>query len=366
MKKKKRIIIISSIVILILISIIVILSKYEYEGRNVKRVEKGCTYIIAATGEELKEGAKIPTPANGDIYKTEDYKYKYVSDFLKDEDGSSGIYYFTYSLEACYWHDVEDKLEMKCPLEGLSGWEHSTINKDKEKYEDIAGSIGGESIVQVSFKDCTKMKKPPKIPKAVVMLWDTYAGCKNLKESPKIPKGVEVLWNTYWGCENLTKSPKIPNGVIIMSGTFGECTKLKRMPNIPDSVRIMSGTFEGCTSLTKANKLPKDVISISDLFAECTSLEVAPDIPDGVYNMDGTFYKCANLKTVKRVPSSVRKMEWTFKGCTSLTGSIEIETQKANMWDVFAGVDFEKQGLTLTGDSPLVEKMLRHSEDYVH
>ena len=133
MKNKKRIIIISSIVILILISIIVILSKYEYEGRNVKRVEKGCTYIIAATGEELKEGAKIPTPANGDIYNTEDYKYKYVSDFLKDEDGSSGIYYFTYSLEACYWHDVEDKLEMKCPLEGLSGWEHSTINKDKEK-----------------------------------------------------------------------------------------------------------------------------------------------------------------------------------------------------------------------------------------
>ncbi|MBQ8043228.1 MAG: hypothetical protein IJY81_01150 [Lachnospiraceae bacterium] len=71
-----------------------------------------------------------------------------------------------------------------------------------------------------------------------------------------------------------------------------------------------------------------------------------------------------NLKTVKKIPSDVRKMEGTFKGCTSLTGTIEIETHTASMWLVFSGVDFEKQDLTLKGDSPLVEKMLRHSEDY--
>ncbi len=33
------------------------------------------------------------------------------------------------------------------------------------------------------------------------------------------------------------------------------------------------------------------------------------------------------------------------------------------MWNVFLGVDFEKQNLTLTGDSPMVEKMMNHQED---
>jgi len=373
MKNKKKVIIISSITVILLMSIGIMVYKVvnskeytEYEGRSVTAVEKGCTYIIAATGEELKEGTKIPKPANGDIYKTKEYEYKYVANFAKNEYGGISSYYSAYQhiMSLSYDRSQGDEIKIQYPLEGISGWEHSTTDKEKETYEDIAGSIADESIIHISFWDCTKMKKSPSIPKSVVVLFNTYRGCENLVKSPKIPKRVQILINTYWGCEKLTKAPKIPNGVIVMFGTFGECTKLKSMPNIPDGVRIMSYTFKGCTSLKETKKIPDGVISISHLFTECTSLEVAPDIPDGVYNMDYTFDGCINLKKVKRVPSSVRKMEGTFRDCTSLTGAIEIETQKANMWNVFRRVNFEKQGLTLTGDSPLIESMIGHFEDY--
>ena len=48
-----------------------------YTGKSIKKVQKGCTYIVASTKEELKEGSKIPVPADGDQYVTEDYKYTY-------------------------------------------------------------------------------------------------------------------------------------------------------------------------------------------------------------------------------------------------------------------------------------------------
>ncbi|MBR6697046.1 MAG: leucine-rich repeat domain-containing protein [Lachnospiraceae bacterium] len=360
MKNKKRIIIISFISILLFISIIVILSQHEYKGRNVKRVEKGCTYIIAATGEELKEGTKLPKPANGDIYKTKEYEYKYVANFAKNEYGGISSYYSAYQhiISLSYDRSQGDEIKIQYPLEGISGWEHSTTDKEKETYEDIAGSIAGEPIIHISFWDCTKMKKSPSIPKSVVVLFNTYRGCENLVKSPKIPKRVQILINTYWGCKKLTKAPKIPNGVIVMFGTFGECTKLKSMPKIPDSVRIMSSTFEGCTSLKKTEKLPSDVINISSIFEGCTSLKKAPIIPDGVYNMERAFFKCTNLKKVKRVPSSVRKMAHAFSYCESLTGTIKIETKEAHVLSCFNQVNFEEQRLKLKGDKEFVERLL--------
>ena len=73
MKNKKKVIIISSITVILLMAIGIMVYKVvdskEYEGRSVTAVEKGCTYIIAATGEELKEGTMIPTPANGDQHE---------------------------------------------------------------------------------------------------------------------------------------------------------------------------------------------------------------------------------------------------------------------------------------------------------
>ena len=135
MKNKKRIIIISFISILLLISIIVILSQYEYKDRNVKRVEKGCTYIIAATGEELKEGSKIPTPANGDIYKTKDYQYRYILDYGARNEELPDAYYSSNYGDIYFDIGYDTGYEIKNPLKGLSGWEHSTINKDKEEYE---------------------------------------------------------------------------------------------------------------------------------------------------------------------------------------------------------------------------------------
>ncbi len=361
MKNKKRIIIISSMVILLLIAIIVILSQHEYKGRNVKKVEKGCTYIIAATGEELIEGAKIPTPAEGYIYKTEDYEYKYIADYTQGEGFS---YYSNYGIEISLSCDQSqgNKFELKCPLKGLSGWEHNTTDKEKETYEDIAGSIAGEPIVQISFYECKNMEKSPRIPKSVVLMWNTYAECERLIKSHAIPSNVEVLWNTYRNCVSLKKTPKIPNSVIIMRDTFLGCEKIKEMPRIPKNVKIMSGTFKGCTCLKKTKKLPNDVHTIKSLFEGCTSLEVAPDIPDGVYNMERAFFECTNLKTVKRVPSSVRKMAHAFSFCERLTGNIKIETKEAHILSCFCEVNFEEQGLKLKGDKEFVERLIKTGE----
>ncbi|MBR6697047.1 MAG: leucine-rich repeat protein [Lachnospiraceae bacterium] len=359
MKNKKRIIIISFISILLLTSIIVILSQHEYKGRNVKRVEKGCTYIIAATGEELKEGKKIPKPANGDIYKTKDYEYKYIADFNDENNTALDIFYaYTYYYEYTIKNGYDKKYETEGPLVGLSGWDHSTTNKDKEEYENIAGSIVGEPIIQVSFAECAKMKQSPKLPKSIVIMASTYRGCKSLASVPKIPKGVKLLWSTYSDCVNLTNPPKIPNGVIDMTGAFSGCKKLENAPEVPESVVCMSYTFADCTALKKVKKLPSDVVNISGLFEGCASIEEVPDIPDGVINMNSTFYNCTNLKTVKRIPSSVKKFTWTFRNCTSLTGIIEIETQTNVMWMCFSGVDFEKQNLELHGKKENIEYLL--------
>jgi len=336
MKNKKRIIIISFISILLFISIIVILSQHEYKGRNVKRVEKGCTYIIAATGEELKEGTKLPKPANGDIYKTKDYEYKYIADFNDENNTALDIFYaYNYYHEYTIKNGYDKKYETEGPLVGLSGWDHSTTNKDKEEYENIAGSIAGAHIIQVSFANCIKMKK-----------------------SPKIPKSTVIMFRTFEVCENLTDSPKIPNGVIDMTGAFSGCKKLENAPEVPESVVCMSYAFADCTALKKVKKLPSDVVNISGLFEGCTSIEEVPDIPDGVINMNSTFYNCTNLKTVKRIPSSVKKFTWTFRNCTSLTGIIEIETQTNVMWMCFSGVDFEKQNLELHGKKENIEYLL--------
>ena len=54
-----------------------------YTGKSIKKVQKGCTYIVASTKEELKEGSKIPVPADGDQYVTEDYKYTYFTSIKK-------------------------------------------------------------------------------------------------------------------------------------------------------------------------------------------------------------------------------------------------------------------------------------------
>ena len=46
-------------------------------GKSITTVEDGCTYYVSETDTTLEAGAEIPTPKEGDKYRTTDYVYTY-------------------------------------------------------------------------------------------------------------------------------------------------------------------------------------------------------------------------------------------------------------------------------------------------
>ncbi|MBR3614953.1 MAG: hypothetical protein IKL55_07245 [Clostridia bacterium] len=70
-----------------------------------------------------------------------------------------------------------------------------------------------------------------------------------------------------------------------------------------------------------------------------------------IVEMIETFMGCSNLVTAPEIPSGVNRMSHTFTNCTSLTGEIIINANPEYYSGCFAGVDFEKQNLTLGGSS---------------
>ena len=126
----------------------------------------------------------------------------------------------------------------------------------------------------------------------------------------------------------------------------------------------MMSTFDTCILMTKAPKISHctQLTNMDSTFARCTSLIVAPVLPDSVVKLGVAFKDCTSLISAPIIPENVESLRWTFYGCTSLTGTITINTNKVTKigsnssgdnycYNIFNGVDFAEQHLTLTGTS---------------
>ena len=273
-------------------------------GKSITTVEDGCTYYVAETDTTLEAGAEIPTPKEGDKYRTTDYVY-------------------TYGFE------IGDKK--------ISEWNVKAKDKTKESYGEILYSIAGNKLLY---------------------MYRTFENCENLIESPAIPSGITTLYWTYFKCVNMTTAPTIPNNVTDMYGTFSNCFVLAEAPTIPNGVTRMYRTFCACESLTTAPVIPDSVTNMEETFYACTNLVNAPVIPKNVTNMEATFDECTSLTTAPVIPENVTDMFATFDGCTSLTGTIEINANPNRYDFCFKGVNFTEQNLTLTGSSEKLEKLI--------
>ena len=99
------------------------------------------------------------------------------------------------------------------------------------------------------------------------------------------------------------------------------------------------------------------VFGMSETFYGCKKLKIAPEIPNTVTSMKMTFYGCTSLTTAPVIPNSVINMFQTFYGCTSLTGEVTINANPVGYDNCFSEVDFEKQNLTLKGDSTMLAEI---------
>ena len=289
-------------------------------------IPAGGKYIVASTGEELKEGNKMPeNPKKDDCYFFGDYKYIYINGDWKVELG-----------------EIEDL--------------HT-----RESFGEILNSIAGCEITNIMglFMDCSGMVTAPAIPDAVTNMVGAFSGCKSLVEAPVLPKGVKYMADTFMNCDSLIKAPEIPEGVELMEGCFANCTSLVEAPRIPEGVTSLMETFAYCTSLETAPELPESVTDLIGTFKECTSLVEppvipmnakdisymfdgcvnllnAPAIPYGVTNMDFTFYRCSKITEVSEIPETVINLKATFHSCESLLEAPNIPPEVTDLSYTFA------------------------------
>lgn len=217
-----------------------------YEG-----IPEGCSYTVKATGEVLTAGDTIPdVPAQGDIYQTEDYEFRYMQ--MKMEDSS--------------WGDVtEEDLEyvasqyVNQDADTYFGkWFFSVIDETKESYGEIPACLFGEPI-----KNLTSV----------------FANCENLTYAPEIPSSAKNMIGTFYRCTSLLDIPDLPSEVYIYRA-FEDCDSLVKVAVPEGLVRIGEKMFYGCDNLS-AVYIPS---SVSTIAAETTS--------------DSAFYRCSEDLTI--------------------------------------------------------------------
>ena len=165
-------------------------------------------------------------------------------------------------------------------------------------------------------------------------------------------------------CSSMTEAPILPCTTKSMSATFHGCSSLKVAPEIPEGITSLKYTFYGCSSLEVAPKIPSTVAYMDFTFRDCTSLVVAPEIPSTMYHMEGTFHTCTSMTTAPVIPESVVCVKELFRQCTSLTGTIEFNASTYSDDCCFFNVDFQKQKLTLTGTSELMDRIAKSGMGY--
>ena len=282
-------------------------NRIPVQANGVYTVPAGCSYITCDNvtyneGDSL-QGSQIQ---EGDRLFTDVYVYEYI------------LYDNAYSY----------------------GWQVSTINKSSETYPDIENYMDIPVLSLLSaFQDCENLTTVPTIPDTVVNMSCAFSQCDNLKEV------------TY-----------LPPNLVDMTSTFWECSSLESVPDIPEGVKTLWAAFHGCKSLKNAPKLPSSVETLYDTFYGCTALETAPAIPENVTDIQGMFYGCTALKTAPVIPMNVTCMLYTFTNCKSLTGEIIINANPSQYNDFFQGVNLNNQGITLSGDSLMLDALAETGE----
>ena len=108
----------------------------------------------------------------------------------------------------------------------------------------------------------------------------------------------------------------------------------------------------------------KPVVSMGSAFSGCTNLEVAPEIPSCITEIGLAFDGCTSLTTAPIIPATIEGLSGTFWGCTALTGEVVINTETTVYSYCFYNIDFEAQGITLTGTSTKLDVIGATGKNY--
>ena len=335
-------------------------------------IPEGGKYIVAATGEELAEGQRMPEMAEqDDCFYYGDYKYTY-------NYFNSGWKVELYNIE-----DYQSRTSFGAILESIAGADVADVSYLFEgcaALKETPYLPSGILYMHRTFQQCTSLEKVTNIPEGVTDISSAFSYCENIKEVPDIPASVMNMDSTFYGCTSLINTPNIPEGVTSLFETFKNCEKLVEAPILHEGIVNLSGTFSRCTSLVVAPELPETVTDLSQTFEWCTSLQQPPVIPDNVVIMTGTFDRCVNLESAPNIPYGVTDMAFTIRGCklittapvipdtveympalfqdcTGLTGEIIINANPYYYEQCFNGVNLEKQGIELGGSSPILEEL---------
>ena len=250
----------------------------------------------------------------------------------------------------------------------------AVTDKDQETYGPIFDRILGRdvSVMPSTFSGCKNLKIAPEIPQYIYNMEQAFSGCSALEEVPDLSHCVELssMWSTFSGCTSLTdiSGTIIPSTVKNMNDTFASCSNITTGPNMSraDSVTTMRYTFHGCSSLVSPPTISQNakITNMYAIFLSCQSLKTAPFIPDTVTDLTWAFHNCKSLETLPTIPNSVLSMGNAFANCTSLSGEITINAEPSSYSSCFSSVDFQKQNLTLTGTSSVLDPIGKTGKNY--
>lgn len=365
-------------------------------------VPEGGEYIDA-DGNRYKPGEKMPEEVKmGDAYYYGDYIYRYnqtwystgSSGYSNNESQNGwGVFYRAY--KAVPGEILESINEKPITNLGLTFWLREFVTQAPripQGTTSLHRTFEGTSITEMpeipknvvimdrafaeckfittvkalpegvkelshAFSNCTQLTKITNIPSTTTRLWRTFENCVNLTDLSHlvIPKGIESTQETFLNCTSLTKAPKLEYGVTNLSMTFWGCTSLTDdgLPELPDTMRGITQAFVGCTSLVDLGDyvIPERCMYTNSTFKNCTSLRTAPIISGpGYYELDGTHY--------------YRYLSNMFENCTSLTGIVTINTGSQFYDEMFKGIDFEAQNLTLKGSAYFLDYAGKSGSNY--
>ena len=335
-------------------------------------IPEGGKYIVAATGEELAEGQRMPEMAEQeDCFYYLDYKYSY--DYfiggwkvelynVEDYQSRTSFGVIVESIAGADVVDVSYLFECCAALTETPYLPSGVLNMHRTfqectSLEKVTNIPEGVTDISSAFGYCENIKEVPDIPASVINMESTFYGCTSLINTPNIPEGVTSLFETFQNCEKLVEAPILHEGIVNLSGTFSRCTSLVVAPELPETVTDLSHTFEWCTSLQQPPVIPDNVVNMTGTFDRCVNLESAPNIPYGVTDMAFTIRGCKLITTAPVIPDTVEYMPALFQDCTGLTGEIIINANPYYYEQCFNGVNLEKQGIELGGSSPILEEL---------
>ncbi|MBR2860215.1 MAG: leucine-rich repeat protein [Clostridia bacterium] len=342
-------------------------------------VPQGGVYTSRATGRVYNSGEKFPTLAAGDVFIYGDYEYRYKKQSQVDSWENCTEAYFDWGVRVL----DDSKTSYGRMLDEINGAPVNNLLKAFQGCKNLktAPIISQKALsLSAAFRNCyaletapvipngvkwltssfqgTAIKTPPAIPSSATDVAYMFAFCESLEYAPVFPAGITGMTRTFIDCTSLTYVPDLPNGITDLSYTFSGCTSLKTAPKIPDSVTVLCETFMDCTSLTTVPNFPKNIEFLSSTYAGCSSLKSIPShLPEKAKSIDYAFDKCTSLKNAPVIPNSVFSTQGVFRGCTSLTGNVVVHANPTYYSNMFGGINFKTQNITLSGSSTMLAQL---------